>query len=205
MSQEIQQPQTSASSLTRSEDEPFPMWLIILLFLLLYWGAVYFDATGGWFDPKIYGPYRSVTELESYVPRHEGPDIGRGAKMFNNYCAVCHGPDGAGKPAQAPPLAGSEWVNAEGINRLARIPMLGLNGIIEVRGQQYNIGSGMTAVAQSRQMFPDDVLADILSYIRQAWGNKAGPVTAAEVGAIRDEIGNRTQQLTVDEIKKIPK
>ncbi len=44
--------------------DPVPVWLLILLFLLLYWGMVYFDQRSGWFSPRVYAPYRSVAELE---------------------------------------------------------------------------------------------------------------------------------------------
>jgi len=181
-----------------------PVSLIVLMALLLFGGAVYFDQAGAWFDPRVYAPYHSVAELQEYEPKTEGPDLGRGEYLFNAYCSVCHNVDGAGKPGQAPPLAGSEWVNAEGVNRLIRIPALGLAGPIEVKGQQYSFGAGMVAVAGNRQAVPDEDLAAILSYIRQAWGNRALPVTADQVKAVRDELGNRTQSLTVDELKHLP-
>ena len=38
-----------------------PVWLIVVLFLLLYWGAVYFDQHGGWFDPQVRAPYRPLS------------------------------------------------------------------------------------------------------------------------------------------------
>src|ERR1017187_1737831 len=99
MSQEIQQSQASASSQPQSKDEPVPMWLIILLFLLLYWGAVYFDATGGWFDPKVYGPYVSVAEFEPYQPVIDGGAI-RGRAVYSKTCVACHQASGAGTSGQ---------------------------------------------------------------------------------------------------------
>jgi mono/diheme cytochrome c family protein len=197
----------SDSSGTDPRGATVPIWLIVLPVLLLYWGAIYFDHNGGWFHPKVFKPYTSFEQVLEYVPIPEGPNLRRGEQWYNAACSLCHGTDGAGKPGQAPPLAGSEWVTAEGANRLIRIPVLGLNGPISVGGKEYIFGAGMTAVtpiSTRATTFPDDVLADILSYIRQAWGNKAPPVTVAEVTAVRDEIGNRSKQLTVSELLSLP-
>ena len=55
---------------------------------------------------------------------------------MNRSAALCHGVDGSGKPGQAPPLAGSEWVNAKGHNRLAHIPLPGISGPVTVKGSR---------------------------------------------------------------------
>src|SRR5439155_14377679 len=94
----------------RALRNPVPVWLIILLFVLLYWGMVYFDTQGGW-EPVVYKPYHSLNEVMLYqLPPSEGPNLLRGRTVFENVCGVCHNPDGEGRPGQAPPLAGSEWV-----------------------------------------------------------------------------------------------
>ena len=81
-----------------------------------------------------------------------------------------------GKPGQAPPLAGSEWVNAKGVNRLAHIPLAGLNGPLKVEGKEWNLNMAAMGAALS-----DADLAAVLTYIRTSWGNKAGEVTADDV------------------------
>ena len=208
MSEEIKSSVAIGSETTEesSRGATVPVWLFILLFLLFYWGAAYFDDSGGWFSSRVYTPYQSLAELQRYQPRREGPDLGRGQSKYEQTCGLCHGVDGAGKPGQAPPLAGSEWVNAEGVNRLVRIPVLGLQGPIEVKGQQYVFATGMTPLAPNsmRSAFTDEDLAAVLSYIRQAWGNKAAPVTEAQVKAIRDDVGNRAQSLSVPELLALP-
>ncbi len=89
-----------------------PVWLIILMFVLLYWGMVYFDLHGAWFNPQVYAPYHSVDELVMYQPRVEGDAgiVARGKVVYEMVCALCHNPDGMGKPNQGPPFVGSEWV-----------------------------------------------------------------------------------------------
>jgi len=190
-----------------SEAEPtstfttLPIWLVIVMLLLLLWGAVSFDKHGGWFEAKVYKPYTSVADLERFQPRSRGgPNLSRGKVVFESTCALCHNPDGAGKPGQAPPLAGSDWVNARGPNRIIHIVLLGLNGPIEVSGKKYNFPSGMTPFGS----LPDDDLAAVLSYIRQAWGNNAPPVTADQIKAVRAEIGNRAQTMMVEELLRLP-
>ena len=182
-----------------------PVWLFLLLFMLLYWGMVCFDARSAWADPQVYLPYHSAAEVALYQPPPpEGPDVGRGQLVFDRTCALCHGPDGKGKQGQAPPLAGSDWVNAAGVNRLARIPILGFTGPIQVNGQQYEFPTGMTPIAATRELMSDEDLANVLSFVRRAWGNKASLVTAEQVKAIRDRIGNRSTQLTAEELKGLP-
>ena len=177
---------------------PVPVWLIILLFVLLYWGMVYFDTQGGW-EPVVYKPYHSVQELMLYQPMPgEGPDLRRGRDLYEQICVGCHNNDGAGKPGQAPPLAGSEWVD-EPPNRMIAIPMVGLTGPIKVKGQDYNLS--MPAFGNSLN---DEDIANAISYIRVSWGNKASIVSPAQVKAVRDSLATHFQPLTADEVRKRP-
>jgi cytochrome c oxidase cbb3-type subunit 2 len=122
----------------------------------------------------------------------------RGRAVYGSLCGLCHGNDGLGKPSQVPPLAGSEWVNAKGIQRLARISLAGLNGKIQVGGRDWNLSMAAMGAALS-----DADLAAVLTYVRQSWGNQAGAVTADEVQAVRAAIGARPQPLTGDQLKSV--
>src|SRR5262245_52037187 len=164
----------------QTQGAAFPIWLILLSALLMFGGAVYFDDHSGWFSSAVYTPFRSTEEVSTvwmYL-QPESPPMSQGRLKYEAACAICHGSDGKGKPGQAPPLAGSEWVNTAGVNRLVRIPVLGLNGPIEVSGQTYSFPSGgMTAAApQSMRAggFTDDQLANVLTFIRSEWGNTGG-------------------------------
>jgi mono/diheme cytochrome c family protein len=174
-----------------------PVLLVVLMGLLLYWGALYFDTHGAWFNPMVYAPYRSEADLLAYQPRSEGPDLARGKMLFDNICALCHGTDGLGKPGQAPPLAGSEWALGNP-DHMIRIPLFGLAGPITVKGQDFNLAMP----AMGATLSTDD-LAGVLTYIRSSWGNKASPITPEQVEAIKSKVGNRTQPFTAAELNSL--
>jgi len=175
-----------------------PVWLFVLLFLILYGGMVYFDRNGGWFNEQVYAPYHSVAELTLYQPPTGGPDLTRGKAVYENICGLCHNNDGTGKPNQAPPFVGSEWVLGSP-NRMIRIPLVGLSGPLKVKDQQWDLAMPNMGAALS-----DDDLAAVLTYIRQSWGNKASAITPEQVKAVKAQVGNRTQAWTAAELLAIP-
>ena len=181
----------------RAGDTAVPVWLIVLLFMLLYGGMVYFDQRSGWFSTVVYTPYQSTAELAMDQPPTGGVDLSRGKAVYENICGLCHGNDGAGKPGQAPPFAGSEWALGNP-NHMIRIPLVGLAGPVEVKGQPWNLAMPALGAA-----LPDDDLAAVLTYIRQSWGNKASAITPEQVKAVRTAIGNRSQPWTATELKAI--
>ena len=157
-----------------------PIWIILLTLVLLFLGSVYFDRHSGWFDKQVYAPYASANQLAAYQPRSGAAAmLAQGRTAYENACGVCHGSDGLGKPGQAPPLAGSEWV-AKDVPSLARIPLAGLNGPIQVGGRDWNLAMAPMGAGMS-----DADLAAVLTYIRQSWGNQSSAVSADEVKAAR--------------------
>lgn len=179
---------------------PVPIWIIVLTLTLLFLGMVYFDHHSGWFNSQVYAPYASAEELESYQPKSgEAAMLAHGKARYDQVCGLCHGLNGEGKPGQAPPLAGSEWVNTKDFQRLAHIPLEGLSGQLAVKGQTWNLSMPAMGAAMS-----DSDLAGVLTYIRNSWGNKGSPVTAADVKAIRAKLGPHPQPLSGDELKSMP-
>lgn len=177
-----------------------PMWIIVVTLALLFFGGLYLDSHGGWFDSRVYAPYDSSDKLEQFQPKAGGAGAAaQGKRVYEAVCGICHNADGAGKPGQAPPLAGSEWVNTKGINRLAHIPLEGLNGSVTVEGKEWNLNMAAMGAALS-----DADLAAVLTYMRTSWGNKAGEVTPDDVKKIRDAIGGHPQAVTADQLKSMP-
>jgi mono/diheme cytochrome c family protein len=179
----------SKNNLPTTEEQPeqgstAPVWIFALTLLLLYAGGVYFDRHSGWFDPQVYTPYESSAQLAAYQPVSGAAAMMlQGQRAYGMICAACHGDDGMGKPGQAPPLAGSEWVNVASFKRVAQIPQLGLTGEITVKGQVWNSQMAPMGAALS-----DSDLAAVLTYIRGSWGNKVSDVTSDDVKAIRAAI-----------------
>jgi mono/diheme cytochrome c family protein len=176
-----------------------PMWIVVVALLLLFLGGVYFDHHSGWFNARVYSPYVSAEELELYQPKSgAAAAAAQGKKVYETVCGICHNPDGMGKPNQAPPLAGSEWVTTAGFHRLAQIPLLGLSGNIQVAGKDWNLNMAPMGAALS-----DADLAAVLTYIRTSWGNKAGAVTADDVKAIRAVVGGHPA-ISAAQLNSIP-
>jgi mono/diheme cytochrome c family protein len=181
----IPQPPDAGTAASRST---MPIWIILLTLLLLFLGAVYFDRHSGWFDKQVYAPYTSADELASHQPKSGAASmLAHGKAVYGTYCGLCHGTDGLGKPGQAPPLAGSEWV-AKDVESLARIPLVGLNGPIQVAGKAWNL-----SMAPMGATLSDADLAAVLTHIRESWGNKNGAVTADQIKAARAAISGKPQ------------
>lgn len=100
------------------------------------------------------------------------------ARLYNIYCGTCHQANGKGAGARFPPLAGTTWVTGNK-NLLISIVLQGMNGPIDVNGQQFN------GTMPHHSFLEDDEIAHILTYIRQNFGNNASTVTPEEVAAVR--------------------
>jgi mono/diheme cytochrome c family protein len=122
-----------------------------------------------------------------------------GRETYALVCAACHQPHGGGLANLAPPLAGSEWVTGSP-ERLARIILHGLYGPVQVNGQTWNLsmpGLGAGGVLD------DEKTANVLSYIRRAWGNDAPLVAPAMIARVRRETAARTLPWTEAELQTI--
>lgn len=97
-----------------------------------------------------------------------------GKKVYDMYCQACHQADGNGVPRLNPPLAGTVYVTGSK-TRLIDIVLNGLTDPIEINGEEYN--NPMAA----HSFLTDQQIADVLTYIRNSFGNKAGVITSAEV------------------------
>lgn len=109
-------------------------------------------------------------------------------------CAACHGQAGEGGPI-APPLAGSEWVTGP-ISNLIKMQLRGLQGPITVAGKEYNMLGGMAPMSYQT----DEQIAQVLTFVRNSFGNKASAVTPEMVKALRGEEGK--PQITAAELTK---
>ena len=168
-----------------------PLGLLFFFSALIFFGGTYIGRYSGHFDSQVFNEnIRHRGEGGKAGPVAKDP-VKTGEKHFNNAaCNTCHQPTGIGVPGAIPPLAGSEWANASE-ERVIRIVLYGLVGPIKVKGAEYN--SAMPAfgkVAGSAFNWTDDKVADVLTYVRQAWGNQSGPITTEKVTEIRTKEGD---------------
>lgn len=99
-----------------------------------------------------------------------------------------------------PPLAGSEWVVGDEV-RLSLIMLHGLEGPIEVAGKKYDAPE-ILPVMPSHSTMDDAVIASILTYIRNEWGNQAPPVTGRTVSSTRHLNQGRVYPWSAAELNK---
>lgn len=182
--------------------EPIPFWLITLFFGIIFWAGMYLAYNSGGFRADVFN-----ASQVSWVGGSSGPvappdPMVVGKRLYTANCVACHQTTGAGVARQFPPLVGSEWVISagwHGDNHLVKILLHGLQGPIQVLGENYN-----NAMPPWKQL-KDDQIASILTYIRAEWGNQAPPITAEFVAQIRESSGNRTEPWTQPELQAIPK
>ncbi|HEY4301565.1 MAG TPA: cytochrome c [Candidatus Didemnitutus sp.] len=175
----------------------FPLVILGVMCSLIFFSSIYLAHYSAHFDPQIFNEHQEPSKGGPVVPVLTQPM--RGKKVFNQICITCHQATGQGVPGTYPPLAGSEWAQGDE-QRIIRIVIDGLHGPIHVENKDFN--NAMTALGTTLR---DEQIADVLTYVRQEWGNKAPPVDAETVTKIRAELGGRTESFTSEELLKIGK
>lgn len=121
-----------------------------------------------------------------------------GRQHYLSTCSGCHGTDGAGLKRFAPPLIGSDWVLGDE-KRLALIILHGIEGPIEVAKKIYNAPE-ILPVMPAHSTMDDGAITAILMYIRNEWGNNAGPIGKRTVGMTRVTSQGRVVPWTAKEL-----
>jgi glucose/arabinose dehydrogenase len=101
-----------------------------------------------------------------------------GSEVYNTYCITCHQPDGNGDGNRFPPLAGSDWVTGDK-RRLIDVVLNGLHGPVNINGKMYN------NTMPAHHFLSDAQIAQVLTYIRQNFSNKASEISEEEVKKVR--------------------
>jgi len=186
---------------------PVPLWVTLLCGVAVCWAGAYVGMFHGGFSSNVYNEYESSPVALFSLPQKEkskaGPaaaedPIAVGKGVYSSVCQACHQPNGMGVPGAFPPLAGSEFANGSE-KRMAAIVLKGLLGPVKVNGVAFN----NSMPAQEAQL-TDKKIAAVLTYVRQEWGNKAGPVQPAQIAAARKEFKDRTTQWSEAELLQIP-
>lgn len=105
-----------------------------------------------------------------------------GSAVFSDACTACHLAGGKGQPGMIPPLSGSGVAQQHDPT-----------GILHLI-----LGGGRTAPTRSRPSFQsmpsfawklsDQEIADVATYVRNSWGNRAPPVDVHQVASLRAKL-----------------
>jgi glucose/arabinose dehydrogenase/mono/diheme cytochrome c family protein len=116
----------------------------------------------------------------------------RGKTLYSTTaaCIGCHGDDGAGLENLGPQLDHSDWVTGDE-TRLVKIFLHGLTGPIMVNGKKFTPLAFMPGLGQNPAIKDQDI-ADIATYIRANWTNRAPQVTVETVTKIREATKDRS-------------
>jgi len=107
-----------------------------------------------------------------------GTSIARGKIVYTNVCLPCHMADGGGVQNMNPPLANTTYVLGNKA-ALIKIVLHGFKEDVEINGSTYsNIMSAHDDLSNLQ-------IADVLTYVRHSFGNKASAVKTAEVSQAR--------------------
>lgn len=123
-----------------------------------------------------------------------------GRQHYLTTCAGCHGSDGAGLNRFGPPLIESAWVLGDE-KRLSLIVLHGMEGPLDVAGKLYDVPD-ILPVMPSHSTMDDGAIMAILTYIRNEWGNNAGPVSRGIVGKTRHTSQGRVVPWTAKELNQ---
>jgi mono/diheme cytochrome c family protein len=119
--------------------------------------------------------YNDATTKELRSGKSQQP----GASVYLGSCAACHGVDGKGQAPYMPPLAGNAAVLDGNASSLVNLVLNGAAPLV-VKGVP-----DAYRMPQFRVQLNDEQIAEVLSFVRSAWGNDAAAVTAEQVKTLR--------------------
>lgn len=120
----------------------------------------------------------SFNVTPKYVAIKTSPEqANNGKSIYNKVCMSCHQMNGGGITGAFPPLAKSDYLNAD-VNRAIKQIINGSNGPITVNGKKYT-------TPMPKQELTDQQVADVLTYVYASWGNNKSVVTAEMVKKLR--------------------
>jgi mono/diheme cytochrome c family protein len=123
---------------------------------------------------------RTVTALAAANPR-----MVTGQAIYEDRCAACHSHSGAGVPNLFPRLASAPLVQSADPTSLIRVVLIGSRAVA-------------TSAAPTAPAMPafgwnlnDTEVADVLTYVRNTWGNAASAVQPEDVTKLRERLSSR--------------
>ncbi len=145
-------------------------------------------------------PNKQAVKNQIVLTGSDQKSFSAGRIQYLNTCSGCHGSDGKGVKRFAPTLVGSEWVTGNE-TRLALIILHGIEGAIEVNGKKYDQPE-ILPVMPAHSTLDDASITNILNYIRNEWGNNAGPLARGIVGRTRHMTQGRVAPWSPEDLNK---
>lgn len=182
-----------------------PLFLLGFVSTMIFVTSIYVVHYRAGFSPMVYDERFDPKTAEGSVVKELTPEqvVAAGKKSFLQTCAACHQASGTGVAGVYPPLAGSEWVTGSE-ERLVRVLLHGLSGAVEVEGKTYN--GAMPAfgkVTGGGYNWNEEKVSQVLTYIRQEWGNQASPITKDQVAEILAKEKARAKPWSAAELEAI--
>ncbi|MDB5109165.1 MAG: cytochrome c [Mucilaginibacter sp.] len=117
---------------------------------------------------------KTTVKSKSASAAPSAASMAAGKKVYSTICISCHQADGGGVPNMNPPLIKTTYVLGNK-SKLISILLNGFNENVEINGNTYS------NTMPSQDFLKDQEIADVLTYVRNSFGNKASAVTVAEV------------------------
>lgn len=142
------------------------------------------------------GPEHPELKAPAHLSAEAKAQYLAGQKVYfrEGHCVTCHQPNGKGLDPAFPSLEKSPWVQGDP-ERLVKLAMYGLMGPLELNGKKYDGQVPMTPFAG---MLNDGEMAAVLTFVRNSFGNRGEPITAAQVKKVRDANPGRVNFYTVE-------
>jgi mono/diheme cytochrome c family protein len=136
-------------------------------------------------DLKAVAIYLKSLGSDAAVAAPAKPDQARmvtGEAIYRDNCSACHGGDGAGAGALFPPLAGNSIVAQGSTETLSRLVLAGSQAVHTANAPT------TPAMPSLAWRLKDQEIADVLTYVRNSWGNAAPAVSSDDVATVRQEL-----------------
>ena len=114
------------------------------------------------------------------------------------HCGTCHQKDGKGMDPAFPPLEDSIYVHGDP-ERLIKLTLHGVMGPFELHGKKYD---GQVPMTPFGGMLDDSQIADVLTYVRNHYGNKASAITPEQVKKVREATKDHAGFYQMDQLLK---
>ncbi|MBA8876468.1 c-type cytochrome [Phyllobacterium myrsinacearum] len=136
-------------------------------------------------DLKAVAVYLKSFASDTAAVQSVKPDEKRmaaGEAVYRDNCSACHGGSGGGAGPLFPALAGNSLVAQDSVETLVRLVLEGSQAV-------HTKGAPTTpAMPSLAWRLNDEQIADVLTYVRSAWGNNAAAVSSGDVTSVRGNL-----------------